>query len=87
LTTHRRSKSALGAALEKQHPDQWHTQACRRPQKLKIHQHFEDVFDITAADLDPKPLAQVYQRCTPSVDAARQQCSDLAQPETPHALE
>ena len=30
--------------------------------KLEIHQHFEDVFDIAAADLDPKPLPQVYDR-------------------------
>jgi putative hydrolase of the HAD superfamily len=30
--------------------------------KLEIHQCFEDVFDIAAADLDPKPLPQVYHR-------------------------
>src|SRR3954469_9447119 len=30
--------------------------------RLEIHQHFEDVFDIAAADLDPKPLPQVYER-------------------------
>jgi putative hydrolase of the HAD superfamily len=30
--------------------------------RLEIHHHFEDVFDIAAADLDPKPLSQVYDR-------------------------
>ena len=31
-------------------------------QRLEIDHHFEDVFDIAAADLDPKPLPQVYDR-------------------------
>ena len=31
-------------------------------QRLEIHRHFEDVFDIAAANLDPKPLPQVYDR-------------------------
>jgi putative hydrolase of the HAD superfamily len=30
--------------------------------KLEIDHHFEDVFDIAAANLDPKPLPQVYDR-------------------------
>ncbi len=30
--------------------------------RLDIDRHFEDVFDIAAADLDPKPLPQVYDR-------------------------
>jgi putative hydrolase of the HAD superfamily len=30
--------------------------------RLEIHHHFEDVFDIAAADLDPKPMPQVYDR-------------------------
>ena len=30
--------------------------------RLDIHHCFEDVFDIAAADLDPKPLPQVYDR-------------------------
>ena len=30
--------------------------------KLGIYDHFEDVFDIAAANLDPKPLPQVYDR-------------------------
>ena len=42
-------------------------------QKLEIHRHIEDVFDIAAADLDPKPLPQVYQRFLSrhAVDAAK----------------
>src|ERR1043165_2956145 len=41
--------------------------------RLEIHQHFEDVFDIAAADLDPKPLPQVYKRflARHGVDAAK----------------
>src|SRR5262249_39382461 len=31
-------------------------------QRLAIHHHFDDVFDIAAADLDPKPMPQVYDR-------------------------
>jgi putative hydrolase of the HAD superfamily len=30
--------------------------------RLDIDRHFEDVFDIAAADLDPKPQPQVYDR-------------------------
>jgi putative hydrolase of the HAD superfamily len=30
--------------------------------RLEIDKHFEDVFDIAAADLEPKPLPQVYDR-------------------------
>lgn len=30
--------------------------------RLEIDHHFEDVFDIAAADLDPKPHPQVYDR-------------------------
>ena len=30
--------------------------------RLEIDRHFEDVFDIAAADLDPKPQPQVYDR-------------------------
>ena len=37
-----------------------HAEAVMR--RLEIHHHFEDVFDIAAADLDPKPLPQVYDR-------------------------
>ncbi len=30
--------------------------------RLEIRRHFEDVFDIVAAELEPKPLAQTYDR-------------------------
>jgi putative hydrolase of the HAD superfamily len=59
-------------------------------QKLEIRQHFEDVFDIAAANLDPKPLPQVYQRflARHGVDAAKAAMfEDLARNlETPHTL-
>jgi putative hydrolase of the HAD superfamily len=58
----------LGAALEKlpgrklilTNGTRKHAEAVMR--RLEIHHHFEDVFDIAAADLDPKPLPQVYER-------------------------
>lgn len=31
-------------------------------ERLEIHPHFEDVFDIIAADLEPKPAPATYQR-------------------------
>jgi len=31
-------------------------------QRLAIHEHFEDVFDIMAAELEPKPSPPVYDR-------------------------
>jgi putative hydrolase of the HAD superfamily len=31
-------------------------------QRLAIHTHFEDVFDIVAAELEPKPSPQTYNR-------------------------
>jgi len=87
---------ALGAALEKlpgrklilTNGTRKHADAVM--QKLKIHQHFEDVFDIAAADLDPKPLPQVYQRflARHGVDPRRAAMfEDLARNlEVPHAL-
>ena len=58
--------------------------------KLEIHHHFEDVFDIAAANLEPKPLPQVYQRflARHGVDPAKAAMfEDLARNlETPHAL-
>jgi putative hydrolase of the HAD superfamily len=30
--------------------------------RLEIHSHFEDVFDIVAAELEPKPSAKTYDR-------------------------
>jgi putative hydrolase of the HAD superfamily len=59
---------ALGAALERlpgrklilTNGTRRHAEAVMR--RLAIHQHFEDVFDIVAADLEPKPLAPNYDR-------------------------
>ena len=87
---------ALGAALEKlpgrklilTNGTRKHADAVM--QRLKINQHFEDVFDIAAADLDPKPLPEVYQRflARHGVDATKAAMfEDLARNlETPHAL-
>ena len=60
--------AALGDALEKlpgrklilTNGTREHASAVMR--RLAIDSHFEDVFDIVAADLDPKPLPQVYDR-------------------------
>jgi putative hydrolase of the HAD superfamily len=30
--------------------------------QLKVHEHFEDIFDIVAAELEPKPSAKAYER-------------------------
>jgi putative hydrolase of the HAD superfamily len=59
---------ALGAALERlpgrklilTNGTRKHADAVMR--RLEVHQHFEDVFDIVAAELEPKPLAQTYDR-------------------------
>lgn len=58
----------LGAAIEKlpgrklilTNGTRKHAEAVM--QRLEIDHHFEDVFDIAAANLDPKPLPQVYDR-------------------------
>ncbi len=59
-------------------------------QRLEIRRHFDDVFDIAAADLDPKPMPQVYDRflARHGVDPARSAMfEDLARNlEVPHAL-
>ena len=59
-------------------------------QRLEIAKHFDEVFDIAAADLDPKPLPQVYDRflARHGVDRARSAMfEDLARNlEVPHAL-
>ena len=59
-------------------------------QRLDIDRHFEDVFDIAAADLDPKPLPQVYKRflARHEVDPTKAAMfEDLARNlEVPHAL-
>ena len=65
-----------------------HAEAVMR--RLDIDRHFEDVFDIAAADLDPKPLPQVYDRFLKKhgVDPKRAAMfEDLARNlEVPHAL-
>ena len=58
----------LGAALEKlpgrklilTNGTRKHADAVM--QRLQVHHHFEGVFDIVAAELEPKPLAQTYDR-------------------------
>jgi putative hydrolase of the HAD superfamily len=86
----------LGAALEKlpgrklilTNGTRKHADAVMR--RLDIHHHFEDVFDIAAANLDPKPLPQVYKcfLARHGVDPAKAAMfEDLARNlETPHAL-
>ena len=58
--------------------------------RLEIRHHFDDVFDIAAADLDPKPMPQVYDRflARHDVDPKRSAMfEDLARNlEVPHAL-
>jgi putative hydrolase of the HAD superfamily len=58
--------------------------------RLEIAQHFEDVFDIAAADLEPKPRPQVYDRflARHKVDPTKAAMfEDLARNlEVPHAL-
>ena len=59
---------ALGAAIEKlagrklilTNGTRKHAEAVTR--RLAIHRHFDDVFDIVAAGLEPKPLPQTYDR-------------------------
>jgi putative hydrolase of the HAD superfamily len=59
---------ALGAAIEKlqgrklilTNGTRKHADAVMR--RLAIHHHFDDVFDIIAAELEPKPSAQTYDR-------------------------
>jgi putative hydrolase of the HAD superfamily len=59
-------------------------------QKLALQEHFEDVFDIVAADLEPKPAPQTYQRFLARHDVDPEKAAmfeDLARNlETPHAL-
>jgi putative hydrolase of the HAD superfamily len=59
--------AALGAALEKLPGRKLLTNGTRKHadavmQRLAIHTHFEDVFDIIAADLEPKPSPRTYDR-------------------------
>jgi putative hydrolase of the HAD superfamily len=87
---------ALGAALEKlpgrklilTNGTRAHADAVMR--RLEVHRHFEDVFDIVAAELEPKPFAQTYDRflARHGVDPRRAAMfEDLARNlEVPHAL-
>jgi putative hydrolase of the HAD superfamily len=87
---------ALGDAIEKlpgrklilTNGTRKHAEAVMR--RLDIDRHFEDVFDIAAADLDPKPLPQVYERflARHGVDPQRAAMfEDLARNlEVPHKL-
>ena len=58
--------------------------------QLQIHHHFEDVFDIIAAELEPKPSRVTYERflARHAVDPAKAAMfEDLARNlEVPHAL-
>ena len=70
---------ALGAAIEQlpgrklilTNGTRAHADAVMR--RLEIHEKFEDVFDIIAAELEPKPLPQTYDRFLKAhgVDPAR----------------
>jgi putative hydrolase of the HAD superfamily len=87
---------ALGAALEKlpgrklilTNGTRKHAEAVMR--RLEVDHHFEDVFDIAAANLDPKPMPHVYERFLARHDVDPRQAAmfeDLARNlETPHAL-
>ena len=87
---------ALGTAIEKlrgrklllTNGTRAHADAVMR--RLDIHTHFEDVFDIIAAELEPKPLPQTYDRFLKlhGVDPARAAMfEDLARNlEVPHSL-
>jgi putative hydrolase of the HAD superfamily len=59
-------------------------------QRLDVHTHFEDVFDIIAAELEPKPSQRTYESFLKrhDVDPARAAMfEDLARNlEVPHAL-
>ncbi|MGH7879443.1 MAG: pyrimidine 5'-nucleotidase [Candidatus Binataceae bacterium] len=87
---------ALGAALAKlpgrklilTNGTRKHADAVMK--KLEVREHFEDVFDIIAADLEPKPSPKTYERflARHNVDPAKAAMfEDLARNlEAPHAL-
>ncbi|HEY5379274.1 MAG TPA: pyrimidine 5'-nucleotidase [Pseudolabrys sp.] len=58
--------------------------------RLEIHEHFEDVFDIIAAELEPKPSAVTYDRFLDKHGVAPENAAmfeDLARNlEAPHKL-
>jgi putative hydrolase of the HAD superfamily len=65
-----------------------HAEAVMR--RLEIDKHFEDVFDIAAANLDPKPMPHVYDRFLKKHGVAPARAAmfeDLARNlEVPHTL-
>jgi putative hydrolase of the HAD superfamily len=87
---------ALGSAIEKlpgrklilTNGTRKHADAVMK--KLAVHQHFEDVFDIVAAELEPKPSKRTYERFLDlhNVDPHKAAMfEDLARNlEAPHAL-
>ena len=87
---------ALGSAIERlpgrklvlTNGTRKHADAVMR--RLAIHEHFEDVFDIVAADLEPKPLPQTYDRFLEAHGVDPQRAAmfeDLARNlSVPHAL-
>jgi putative hydrolase of the HAD superfamily len=87
---------ALGAALEQlpgrklilTNGTRKHADAVMK--RLAVHEHFEDIFDIVAAELEPKPSPRTYQRFLErhDVDPAKAAMfEDLARNlEAPHAL-
>ncbi len=58
--------------------------------RLGLHTHFEDTFDIVAADLEPKPAQQTYEKFLKLHNVAPERAAmfeDLARNlEVPHAL-
>jgi putative hydrolase of the HAD superfamily len=89
-------KAALGAAIERlpgrklilTNGTRRHADAVLA--RLELDRHFEDVFDIIAAELEPKPSPQTYDRflAAHGVDAGKAAMfEDLARNLTvPHAL-
>jgi putative hydrolase of the HAD superfamily len=87
---------ALGAALERlggrklilTNGTRKHADAVM--QRLGVHSHFEDIYDIVAAELDPKPFPQTYDRFLTRHGVDPQKAAmfeDLARNLTvPHAL-
>ena len=49
-------------------------------ERLGIGEHFEAVFDIIAAELEPKPAPQTYQKFLPvhGVDPRSRRCSRIS---------
>jgi len=88
--------AALGAAIEQlpgrklilTNGTRAHAEAVMK--RLDIHHHFEDVFDIIAAELEPKPSLRTYERflAQHGVDPAKSAMfEDLARNlEAPHGL-